>query len=310
VGETQWEALWANLFQPGVLTGVYGSTSLLPTANGSARSVFVAAGQALIGGHLFTSTASETLTIGANSTGSTRIDTVVVTLNGAADTMDLIVVPGITPNTAPTLPTSLTGTYQVRLADITVVNGATVINSGDVTLNADRWAYPWLTPLIPLARLADDARGIAATATIATAGNTFSLTGIPATWRGLRLHLYAKANTGSLETLLLRFNGDTGSNYHVIPGNSSAATSLGVGFVPASTGLGLWAIIEVPFYNHASISRVVSSEYLYVTNFAGVTNAHDRAGGVWNSTAAVTSIQLTCTSGFTVGSYVRMQGIV
>lgn len=116
------------------VNGVPGDTNLLVTANSSGMQVFVAAGQALVRGHYYVSTASETLSIGAASTNP-RIDAVVLKLDPALNSIVLQVVAG-TPAASPVAPT-LTQTdaaiFQFKIAEVRVEASVTTIDANKVT---------------------------------------------------------------------------------------------------------------------------------------------------------------------------------
>lgn len=134
--ETQFSQ-WARHIIRGGRSGVNGSpsgTALKVTANSSGMFVSVAAGQAIVRGHFYDSTAAETLTIGASNTNP-RIDTIVLKLDPAVNTIVLQVVAG-TPAASP-VPATLTQTdaaiWQFKLAEVRVEASATTIDANKVT---------------------------------------------------------------------------------------------------------------------------------------------------------------------------------
>lgn len=134
--ETQF-SLWAKNLTPGGrggVIGVPGDTNLRVTGNSSGMQVSVAAGNAIVRGFFYQSTAAETLAI-ANSSTSPRIDSVVIRLNPTANTAVLVVVTG-TPAASPVAP-ALTqtdsGNFEMLLANVAVAANATTIAAGDVT---------------------------------------------------------------------------------------------------------------------------------------------------------------------------------
>jgi hypothetical protein len=98
--------------------------------------VFVRAGKrALLQGHAWYSGSSDVaLTIAANSSGSTRTDTVVLRLDRSTWNVTAAVRQGTPGAGAPTLQrdTGDTGLWEIPLADVTVDNGAGSIASGKV----------------------------------------------------------------------------------------------------------------------------------------------------------------------------------
>jgi hypothetical protein len=117
--------------------GVFASASDVVYANSSGMQVHVRAGKyAIVRGHAWTSgTAEYNLTIAANSSGSTRVDTVVLRLDRSTWDVTAAVRQGTPGSGAPALQrdTGDTGLWEIPLADITVLNGASSIAAGNVT---------------------------------------------------------------------------------------------------------------------------------------------------------------------------------
>lgn len=134
--ETQFSR-WARHMGQGV-NGLPGDNNLKVVGDSSGMQVKVKVSggnsQALVRGHMFNSTAEETLTIDASSSNP-RIDSVVLTLDPTANSIVLEVLKG-TPATSPSAP-SLTQTdtavYQLKLADVLVGANVTTISAGAVT---------------------------------------------------------------------------------------------------------------------------------------------------------------------------------
>ena len=121
--ETQFSQMFRN-FAAGV-NGTPSGTELKVTA-GTGLQVNVAAGQAMVRGHYYISTASEALTIGAADPTNPRIDSIVLTLDPTANSITLAVVAG-TPASSPVAPTLTqtdAGTYQYQLATVAVAAAA------------------------------------------------------------------------------------------------------------------------------------------------------------------------------------------
>lgn len=100
----------------------------------AAANVIISPGTALVHGTFYDNTADVTLAIAANSSGNTRIDTIILRKTWATQTIRLVVLQG-TPAGSPVPPAltqSDTVQWEIPLADITVVNGFTVINASDI----------------------------------------------------------------------------------------------------------------------------------------------------------------------------------
>lgn len=130
---SQWARHIASAGRSGV-NGIPTGTDLKVTANSSGMQVFVAAGQAMVRGHFYASTASETLAIGAANTNP-RIDSVVLKLDPSVNTIVLQVVAGTAAASpvAPTLTQTDAAIYQFKLADVRVEANATTIDASKVT---------------------------------------------------------------------------------------------------------------------------------------------------------------------------------
>lgn len=132
--ETQFSQMFRN-FASGV-NGTPAGTELKVTA-GSGMVVNVAAGQAMVRGHYYISTASEALTLSAANPTNPRIDAIVLTLDPTANSIVLAVVAGTPAGSpvAPTLTQTDAGVYQYQLATVAVAAGATSVGTITDTRN-------------------------------------------------------------------------------------------------------------------------------------------------------------------------------
>ena len=135
--EAQYSALFTNLQETGV-KGVPGDTNLLVTGDSSGMQVRVAAGEAFVRGFYYQNTSQATVTVAtAPTTGQSRIDSIVLTLDTTANSILLAVVQGTAAVTgsqvAPTLTQTTTGIYQLLLANVLVTGGVSTITAGNVT---------------------------------------------------------------------------------------------------------------------------------------------------------------------------------
>lgn len=153
--ETQYSQLFRLLTPRGHgINGVPGDTTLKAAANSSGMNVTVTAGQAIVRGHMYISTATETLTIAA-SESNPRIDTIVLTLDPVANSIILAVVKGtaaVSP-VAPTLTQTDSANYQFPLANVAVSASATTISAGNVTDRREFLYDVWTTVTRPTPRL-------------------------------------------------------------------------------------------------------------------------------------------------------------
>lgn len=126
--ETQFSQMFRTL-NAGV-NGTPSGTELKVTA-GTGLQVAVAAGQAMVRGHYYISTASENLTIGTASGSNPRIDSIVLRLDPTANSVILAVVAG-TPASSPVAPTLTqtdAGVYEYQLATVLIPTSATSVST-------------------------------------------------------------------------------------------------------------------------------------------------------------------------------------
>jgi hypothetical protein len=144
---------------------------------------------------------------------------------------------------------------------------------------------------------------------------TFS--SIPQTFTHLQLFIYARTtSTGNnIEELMVRVNGDTGSNYY--GGNvgtymyflaNTASSYPTSGAITFASGIGF-------LYNYANILGSYGKTWTSIGTCSGSTTAlmsmQFTGHSVWNSTSAVTSISFTPNSGTSLvaGSLFELVGI-
>lgn len=158
--ETMYSRLLRHLLSYGRsgVNGVPGDNNLRVIADSSGMQVKVRVSggnsQAIVRGHMYNSTAEETLSI-APSTSNPRIDSVVLTLDPAVDSIVLAVVtgtPAVTPS-APALTQTDTAIFQMKLADVLVAANVTTIDANAVTDRRQFIENVWTTNTRPSANL-------------------------------------------------------------------------------------------------------------------------------------------------------------
>ncbi len=147
--ETQFSK-WARHIGEGV-NGGPDDTKLKPFGDDSGLQIRVAAGEAMVRGHYYLSTAQETLAISTAGT-NTRIDAVVLELDPTLNSIILKVVQGtavVSNPEPPTLTQTDAGVYQLLLGLVTVGASVTSILAAAVT---DRRTFlsaqPALSPFL------------------------------------------------------------------------------------------------------------------------------------------------------------------
>ena len=126
-GADDFRAPWAALLTPGVING-YAVSADSPAD----LAVSVAAGIARVGpdGHISRDDVATSVSIGANTSGYNRIDTVVIDVDVVNNVTTIKALQGV-PSSSPVAPVA--GTYQLVLAQVLVGNNASVINSNVIT---------------------------------------------------------------------------------------------------------------------------------------------------------------------------------
>ena len=136
---------------------------------------------------------------------------------------------------------------------------------------------------------------------VGTATPTITISAIPGTYNALKFYMIG--STSSSADAQVRFNGDTGSNYSwdysngYGNGNTPSATSIHVGYcTPAPGACGFTG--EIAFYANTTLYKAI-----------GILN--EGYSGIWNNTAAVTSLTFTSASGynFQAGNTISIYGI-
>lgn len=150
--------------------------------------------------------------------------------------------------------------------------------------------------------------------TLATAVSTLTFSSIPQTYTDLVLIFSGNAASGSIDSILMRFNGDTATNYsfQILDGNgSSASAGLASNQTSVNTSLiigsevsnNIWQIFN---YSNATTFKTVIGR-------GNVAGSYVRlAAGMWRKTPeAITSITLFHASSinFVVGSTFTLYGI-
>lgn len=121
--ESQYTLLFREFAGSGVLDS-YGGSGLLVTGSGSSLQVSIAAGDAIVRGHMARNDAAITVNVDTNSSGSTRFDRIVLRLDPSANEVNYYYKKPSVGAGPPTLDQSDTSVYELPLARITVANGA------------------------------------------------------------------------------------------------------------------------------------------------------------------------------------------
>jgi hypothetical protein len=154
-----------------------------------------------------------------------------------------------------------------------------------------------------------------ASTTLGSAASTITLSSIPATYTDLRIVLANAFTSYALDTVKIRFNSDTATNYSAtqLMGDGATASSS----VQSSVSSGLLgragyqstrpAMITADVFSYAG-----STFKTYLSDSAADQNGSGevlRTVGLWRSTAAITSVTLMNVT-FEAGAIVTIYGIL
>jgi hypothetical protein len=153
-----------------------------------------------------------------------------------------------------------------------------------------------------------------ATTTVGSGGaSSITFSSIPQIYTHLQVRAFARCTfTGAVRNILTQMNGDTGSNYyrHYLLGNGTAAfagsdggTVIYGGSVTGTDNLGsTFGVNVIDYLDYANTNKYKTVRYL---------NGHeDNSGGqayltsgLWNNTAAITSLTFTIEGSFNFSQY-------
>ena len=156
-----------------------------------------------------------------------------------------------------------------------------------------------------------------ATVTVGSGGAAdITFSSIPSTYKHLQIRLFGRVN-GSVTTngTKLQLNTDTGSNYtyHTLFGNGSSATayaetSTTQNFMDklsgASSGASMFGTIICDILDYANTSKYKTTRSLGGTDQNG-SGVIFFTSGVWQNTAAITSVKLSPFDGYSYVQYTQ-----
>jgi hypothetical protein len=152
-----------------------------------------------------------------------------------------------------------------------------------------------------------------ATVTVGSGGaSSVTFSSIPSTYQHLQIRGIAR-NATSNSFFYMRINSDTGSNYayHRLTGSGSAASASGTasdtglfqfGRLPNAADVVGAAIYDILDYKSTSKYKTVRGFQGYEDNSGGSINL---VSGLWQSTSAITTIELTPNVGITFAQYTQ-----
>ena len=161
-----------------------------------------------------------------------------------------------------------------------------------------------------------------ATVTAAGGESVLTFSSIPSTFKHLQIRGIAKnqAATDATVQLNVTFNGDTATNYdrHFLRGSGATVTGnaqvsqsfigvygMGVGGLTAN----FFAASITDIIDYASTSKYKTLRNFSGNNTNGTTNSVVLNSGIWMSTTAITSIEISLATFYTAGSTYALYGI-
>lgn len=136
---------WRSMMRRGTISGVVRGqgNELLTYGNSTGMFVYVSTGECVIESYWgqVAAQAPQPLSIPANTSGSTRYDLAIVRADWVNNVINLDILVGTAGNGFPPSPTRNTSKWEIPLAVIKVVNGASTINAADV-YDARQWGGP------------------------------------------------------------------------------------------------------------------------------------------------------------------------
>jgi hypothetical protein len=149
------------------------------------------------------------------------------------------------------------------------------------------------------------------TTTLASTATSFTFATIPQTYQNLVVVTNTTAASGTAGRTALRFNGDSGANYHHAqfgasnttwgPEQDDSITYAMTGYYNNANSL---QVTEVMGYKSTDFNKNVLSRF--GDNYPEV----GMMASTWRNTAAITSIQVICLGVFPVGTIITLYGLV
>jgi hypothetical protein len=156
-----------------------------------------------------------------------------------------------------------------------------------------------------------------ATTTFGSATNSYTFTSISGGYTDLLLVASNITNASSTNSLFLRFNGDSGTNY-------SSTFMEGTGTLARAFGLANRNVVDTGYYVGLSTSNPGQinfsiMNYSNATTYKTVLSRFQQASGaapgtaatisLWRNTAAITSVEVRCDVNLGIGTTLTLYGL-
>ena len=179
------------------------------------------------------------------------------------------------------------------------------------------WATGWgASEAVSAAELT---KGVGAIGKVVPGSNvaTMTVSSIPSVYAALLAICFCRSdNASSSVPFYWRLNGDTGANYYygrlqasstLLVGNAGAAsTVIYAGNMPAATAAAGWHMVSGIFIPNYAGTVGHKSVLTFSGGGENTGENHERGGGRWASTAAVTSVVAVCGTGNFVAGATRL----
>lgn len=250
----------------------------------------------------------------ANFTGAPALPAATQLIAGA----NIVLTPGVSDLTiAATTGSTASGT-------VTIVNtgdgltGGPITSSGTVSITTSG-VTPAMLSFTPMGVLITSSAQSGTTTTI-----VFS--SIPNTYRHLLVLASGRSDGGASVGVntLVQFNADTGANYDVVApqlqnvtyqaNTAAGGTSIMAGIIPWSSSTALnagWTQVLIFNYRDNSLFKTCRVEGASIgATTAGTTFVWRMAGGLWRSTASITTVSIALSAGnWATGSFASLYGL-
>lgn len=157
-----------------------------------------------------------------------------------------------------------------------------------------------------------------ASTTLGSATTTVSFTNLPSGFTDLIVNVsnarHSFVDGGGISDIGLRFNGDSGNNYSstdvqgsgasVASGRVTNTNGIFVFWAGSTASLGMWTA-QIMGYSNSNVFKTT------LTSAAIASGRVGRLVGLWRNTAAITSLDVTVSSGYTIssGAVISLYGI-
>ena len=148
VAESGWRSMAQHWIPPGPLVSGAGILDALKPTAGAGLQVLVALGEAWVKGHWASWTGQSALTVASNSSGSTRVDAIVIRADFVNNRLELDLVAG-TPGAGIPALTQSSSVWEILIGSSTLVSGGSSVTVADLRklsgwyANGKPWQSAW-----------------------------------------------------------------------------------------------------------------------------------------------------------------------